>query len=363
MKSPRLVLLGILVLAGGLAGEVLLGYLLWLRQHRQSAVGHTLAELHELLVPPPPAATRMKVRYEPGPMYAPDPYLGYVARPGTYTVEIRDTGKGRRHRFPVTVNPEGNRITAAPGSGFAEKPEVWVFGNSFVFGWGNRDETTFPYFLQRYLPDRRVVNYAGNGYGTVHAYLQLKRELARARPLPTAIVVAYADYFNERNVAAPSRLATFRAGAAAADQGGFPAGVASDFTHPRARLEGGRLVVDYVPLLVPPETGDEFDDPPEDEQYAVTRRLLGEMHALAARRDIPLVLAFMRGPDDDPVVAAARRRGYVVADLRPDRSRWEWDHFQPFDPHPGPLAQSVFAWKLFLVLRALADDLPTGPTG
>jgi hypothetical protein len=38
----------------------------------------------------------------------------------------------------------------------------------------------------------------------------------------------------------------------------------------------------------------------------------------------------------------------------------EWDDFRPFDPHPGPRAQSVYADKLF---RALSSPPPvTDPT-
>ena len=59
-------------------------------------------------------------------------------------------------------------------------------------------------------------------------------------------------------------------------------------------------------------------------------------------------------------MAFAREAGYEVANLRPDYRKTEWDDFRPCDYHPGPRAQGVYAWKLFLALRA---EVATGVDG
>lgn len=358
----RVLFLGFSLLLGVLIGEVLLGYGLWVKSQRQSAIGYALGQVRDIVgsSSPPAPWEGMRVVYRPQSLYAPDADLGYAARPGVYQVEIVDDHRGRRHRFGVTVDAAGHRATATDPTVYAGRPEIWVFGDSFVFGWGNEDWTTMPFFLQRYLPGRRVVNFAMNGYGNVHAYLQLRRALLEATANPEVVVVAYADYFNERNVASPSRLKEFRRGGASDTGFRSARDVVPPFTHPRARLVNGSLVVDRVPLFGDDGEASTATDPGEHEQYAVSRRLLTEMRGWGAQRKILMVLAYLRGADDDPVVEAAGEDGWVVADLRADAKRWEWDHFLPFDPHPGPRAQSTYAWKLFRTLRDVESRRPEG---
>jgi hypothetical protein len=116
------------------------------------------------------------------------------------TIDIRHQ-TGYLHSFKVTIDESGNRTTSFTPELFNGKKEIWVFGDSFVLGFGNNDETTFPFFLQRFLPDFRIVNYASNGYGNVHEYLQIKREFENNKTIPSIIVIAYGDYFPDRNVA------------------------------------------------------------------------------------------------------------------------------------------------------------------
>jgi hypothetical protein len=174
------------------------------------------------------------------------------------------------------------------------------------------------------------------------------------------MVIAYADYFHERNAATTERLAGFRAHADAFHEPGRePAG----FTHPRARRENGRLRIDSVPLLgvrpgMPP-----FPEPPVEpdpdpdlrEQQAITLLILEEIRALCRTQGVRCVLAWLRGSNGDPVPEQARRAGYEIADLRPRADRGEWDDFRPFDPHPGPRAQAAFAAKLRQALEPPAS--------
>src|SRR5690606_27103264 len=153
----------------------------------------------------------------------------------------------------------------------------------------------------------------------------------------------FRSYFNERNVAAHRRLRSFRIQTNAA---GWRVHDPSQFTHPRARLAGDQIIVDYVPLLTEDpraKAKEKSGDPTRRDQYAVTCRLMREIHALGTRHGARMILAWLQGDDGDPVVADGASAGYAIADLRADFDKREWDDFQPFDPHPGPRAQSIYA--------------------
>lgn len=326
--------------------EVVVGYLLWLKNSSvPSSTYYTLQKAWYRIQPRP--NSEIEVRYAPRSMYAPDSYLGYRQVPGSYTVTLENVISRDRHVFTLTVGPDGHRITSfAPERFNGEKP-IWIFGDSYVHGWGNNDETTFPFFLQEFLPAFQIVNYADSGHGNVQSFLQLKRALQDGGPRPVMIIVVYGDYFRPRNVAAPSRLRRFRRNEATWSIR------SSEFLHPRAALKDGRLTIDYVPLFS--EEGHSNPDPSGAYQEAVTSSLLEEMYELGATNGARMMLAFIRGEDDDAVVAGARRVGYRVVDIRPRSDRLEWDSFVPFDGHPGPLAQNHYARKL----RRAIEEVPS----
>lgn len=58
------------------------------------------------------------------------------------------------------------------------------------------------------------------------------------------------------------------------------------------------------------------------------------------------MLAYLSGPDNDPVVGYAKQLGMPIVDIRLDSSSPEWDDFGPFDRHPGPIAQYNYFRKL-----------------
>ncbi len=293
-----------------LVAAVALGYALWLRS--AGLASSTWTVLREVSVASSEAIAglitqrgaderRVETHFTPRSPYGPEPLLGYGDREGVYTVTLTQPATGASHAFDLTVDHSGRRITSLHPERYAGRPEVWVFGDSYVYGWGNDDTATFPYLLQQGLPELRVLNFADNGYGNIHGLLQLRRALSMPDQRPPAIVVAaYADYLKVRNVAAPSRLQTF----AAADPRRWDGDVEL-FRHPRGRLRAGRLEVDYVPL---------FDsrpgpDPTDAEQIAVTQQILTEMYVAADASGARSVLAFLEGADTDEVVTHARNLG------------------------------------------------------
>jgi hypothetical protein len=330
-----------------LAGELIIGYLLWIGKIAgfSSTIYYAASAMYNRAYRP-----RQWIFYSPRSPYVPDKSLGYADRPGVYTIDLR-ARTGRSHTFTATINEHGNRITSFSPEMFEGKPEIWIFGDSAAYGWGNNDETTFPFLLQQFLPRFRVVNYADNGYGNIHAYLQLQEELEKSSVRPRIMVIVYGWYFNMRNVASPSRLKDFKEGDHVQNKSIDP----SAFLHPRASVTNGKLAIDYVPLFWRFNNPSDKDPSPED-QFDVTYKILSEIYSLGTKNGVKMILAYINGNDSNAVVDFAQKLGYVIADIRPNSRRNEYDDFQPFDTHPGPLAQDNYALKLYKTIAQITSD-------
>lgn len=328
--------------------EVVTGYALFWTH------AHGLGALHELVImakgrwrtqpdAPPSAGPVTTWHSAPLPFYRPDASFGFAANEGRQTVTI--TKDNLRHRFVTTILPEGNgRATSHTQSPGHPEQIIGVFGDSWVFGWGNADETTFPFLLQSRFPNDLIRNYAFNGWCNTQALIKLK-SIAQQGDELNVVVMAYADFYDERNVAAPSRLRGYTKSLLTRDY--MPN--APGYGHPRARLTHGRLIIDVVPLFCEDNGLCDQSNPSESTQHKVSLAILTE-----ARRVFPrarYLLAYLHGPDESSVVAGAPALGYEVVDLRP-KTPLEWDDFSPLDDHPGPKAQVAYADKLFPVLAA-----------
>ena len=152
-------------------------------------------------------------------MYRQDALLGYALVPDrqiriTHTKPLRG-----RSNPPVqqettftwisTVNSEGHRITHPPlqaasqATGTSTKPELWLFGCSFTFGWSVDDDQTSPWRLQNSLPNLEVVNFGVPGYSTFQSLMQFEEALKKGKP-PELAVLVYYDFHQERNTLSPS---------------------------------------------------------------------------------------------------------------------------------------------------------------
>lgn len=323
--------------------EIFLGYLLWIRESGVSSTTYyTASRIYSRLYPQQGANNRDSIiSFSPKSPYVPDEYLGYSVLPGLYTVEFRDETTGKYHSCTVTINKNGNRITSFAPESPESRKVIWIFGDSYTFGWGNNDETTFPFFLQQFLPHFRVVNYANIGYGNVQAYLQIKRELEKNNILPKIIVIVYGDYFNIRNVAAPSWLKQHKYNDTL-----WRTDI-SRFLYPKALLNSGQLEIEYMPLFWGLNKASNDKDPGEEYQYEVTKKILSEIYNMGKKKGAKMILAFISGNNSDEVISFSREIGYIISDIRPKPERMEWDSFAPFDVHPGPLAQNNYASKLY----------------
>jgi len=337
--------------------ELFLGYLLRAKKSDVlSSTYHVISRVYFRLYPITIAGKAIETTFSPQLLLVPDEDLGWSNRPGTSTVTFKEKATGIYHRFRAMIDENGNRITSFNPELFEGKKEIWVFGDSFVFGMGNNDETTFPFFLQQFLPDFRIVNYGGRGYGNLQGYLQIKRELEKKKAQPEIMVIVYGDYFPDRNIAAPSRIKGIRDH----HRDHFvsdPSIQLALYRHPRASIDNGELKVDYVQLFSESDNASEEEDPGLDYQYEVTKKILSEIYSIGEENGVKMILAFLRGDDSDEAVAYARELGYLISDLRPGYERNEWDNFGIFDDHPGPLAQNNYAIKLHKTISELMEEI------
>jgi len=363
----KLLLINLLVFAGLLALAETAASLLQSRQGQPLALVRLAQQLRSSAAAPEqtPAACTSTTSWSPSSPFQPDPLLGYWYRSNasvTATIRLRRpiqregiVGQVDRYAWQLSTGAHGERLSqprtaAAPASASAA---VLLLGDSFILGAGLPNTTSLGWQLQSLLPQRRVANYAGGGFGTIHQLLLLRDATGSRRLIPTAlaealrggdVLLGYADFYPRRNVAAPSRLRTFQPHC-----GGLhpPADQAKAFFHPRASLRQGQLQIEPVPLF----QAHNGPDPSQAEQDAVTIALLDEALARVQQLGARPTILWIEGRADSAPIQHLRRRGVRILDLRPQNNGlWTHDTLMPFDNHPGPLTASNWA-------RTIAQEL------
>jgi hypothetical protein len=298
-----------------------------------------------------------------GRFFQKDPILGYTHIPGRFTVTLGDD-----YSFTATHLPTTLRITHPPRAGESAdpRPEIWIFGCSYTYGWSLNDEETYAWLVQQSLPDFEIVNFGVNGYAQIHAFLQIRRALEK-RPRPAVAVVTYAGFHDGRN--------TFSRGWRKALSTWNKLG---PLVQPYARLGAeGRLRVAYgsvefaaMPLIRVSALAHYIELKIEEfevrrlRSHAVTETLLLEIASLARANGVPLVIA---GISEDPptknVLRFAEENGIPWVDMSTDLSAPGFRNL-PIDTHPSALAHREFARKLTgyleTFLESAEDREPTG---
>jgi hypothetical protein len=251
----------------------------------------------------------------------------------------------------VTINDDRTRWTGAVSD--PEKPNIYIFGDSAVFGTGVNDEQTFAYHLQMARPTYNVELVAVPAYGLVHNYLRFLQIKKDIRP-NDIVIIGYSEYYDIRNVAAPSRLRETEEHLKTLFPGGVPARQ-DEFT-PKAELtDGGRLttslveqncdvVIDYC----------KQPDPTQSYLTAVSARLINEMGRSAAAQTIVLHIDAAHptlASKSNPVFSALDKNIKQVSALEEDFGYFMEDWVLHFDPHPGPYWHYAISRKLLSVVQ------------
>jgi hypothetical protein len=285
-----------------------------------------------------------------GKTQAPDPVLGFRPLPGAYTVVF-----DHRDRWQITNLPDTTRITR-PLHTYDGSPRgrgIWIFGCSFVQGWGIDDADTFSWKLQERFPDHDVVNFGVGGYGTLQSLLQFQQAL-RERPPPLAVILAYAEFHDERNTRGNNwRDANFSYA---------PFGTTAQ---PFARFDAsGQLRIersnDFVPLMPLRSRSALFNLAVEEygllhdrglRSHEVSELLIEKFAEASRRHGSRFVLAVIQSS----LVASATlgrfaARGIPSIDISVDLRNPAYGI--PYDGHPNAAANETYANGIAALLRA-----------
>jgi len=280
-----------------------------------------------------------------GPLFHSDPVLGYAMFPGSY--QITERNGGTSHRFSLTVDDLGHRVTSYQPRSVAKR--LFITGDSAMFGWGLDDEQTTPWLLQTMFPKFDVVNLSLTSYSTVHAALQLER----TQPAVSAddvVVLTYHPITNDFNVASAAMLYYLTAGF---EQQLGDHGLVRDMSVPFAALDGGNaVVIGHYKVACPqndsarPECLRKVVAP--DDAIKITTRVFDQ---LMAAHPAHFLVAYLSGPDSDPVIAHLKARGVAIADLRLASSEPDANDEVSIDGHAGPFWHHALAERLAAALR------------
>lgn len=279
-----------------------------------------------------------------GKLYNKNSLLGFVPIAGKYTVVYPDNFK-----YALTYLPNLTRITQ-PLENYSKtehKPEIWIFGDSFVNGQSLNDNQTFPWILQEKFPQYRIVNYGVGGYSTVQSLLQFKEALKTK--IPAVVILGYSDFLDQRNIFSRSwrkaeslvnKLGQVSQPYATIDANGKLKYLFDDITYREFPLEK---------QLAFPNWLDNKSNALEDKinsGHNVTKALLKEFYTNAYKNKIKVIFAtFYNNPASNDTLNYAKNLGMETVDISVDYQNPKYTNL-PHDAHPSALSDRIFAQKL-----------------
>ncbi|MDP9066455.1 MAG: hypothetical protein M3O06_11395 [Pseudomonadota bacterium] len=328
--------------AAALTVEVASSYVLYrhfagLKRSFYPAGSATVALLQYLIAKAKGIHDHVVVSVDHGPVFRADPLLGYALVPGRY--RITEQHSGINHRFDLTVDDAGHRVTAAVPSKAMKR--LFIAGDSAMFGWGLNDAETVPWLLQTRFPDYAVVNLSLTSYSTIQSVLELKR-IEPAITADDVVVLTYHPITNEFNVGGGQTLLYLRIGFER--QLGDRA-LADSMTVPYGSVDqSGRLVVGRYSVTCPDRGPVTAQCPARqlglEEAQRVTERAFDAV--LASQRG-QVILAVLRAQKNDPVVAYMRAKGVSIADVEPGSDTPDATDELAVDEHAGPFCHYMMA--------------------
>lgn len=277
------------------------------------------------------------------PFVAPHASLGYAPVPGEHRFRI-ETEAGEEYTFRITVNEDRSRATPA-----SDGAEVWLFGCSYGFGWGVGDGECVGARLAA-SANVRVRNFSANGYSTVHALTRAGRLLEQHAP-PAAIVLFYASFHCDRNIAAPLWLASYEPFRPVLNGARYlRAGMTSE----------GRLYARLVPIFDEHLGKVDKSIIRHDDYYArqVTAALIGSFAELASKAGVGFVVAAQHTAPDDDMERRVREASPVHVPWLDISVPFEREYLcAPFDRHPNARAHALWAERLSAYLSRSQSDV------
>ena len=278
----------------------------------------------------------------PRQIFRPDPVLGWRLSPNAsisvpFRRNVHQQTDSEGWRRVVPSNPSA-RISLA------------IYGCSFVFGTGLRDEETFASLLQEQLPELRVRNKGIGGQSTVQAFLNFKMDV-QAGEVSAGIFGIIADH-RYRNVPHPYRMKAF---------------LTPDWHEigierlPCAHFDrGGGIRIGYIPIWQPSLLGAPFDDFTADEHILdlASVGVLMAIREFAHAHSVPVLFALLDEIDPEFNRLICERFDCALDVATPH----DIDHrFLPEDLHPNPASSAVYAERLLPAVNRLLSDVQRPP--
>jgi len=301
----------------------------------------------------PKTITKEKSKIIPeGKLYKAHPILGFVFQSGNFQININD-----RFEFTANHDERGHRITSENGQKeyISERPEIWIFGCSYTYGWLVNDHETFPWLIQERLKDWEIVNFGVSGYSILQAYLQFKEALSKENA-PEIVILAYgSEIHDNRNTLTRHRKKSFSR---------------LERTSPYM-VPCGRIIDDELEIIY---DSTKYNGYPFSSHSALMKRLeyrydtrydnrlkskdvskkiLLQFKQLCDEVQSTFVVAGIHeGKDTQKMLDFCKQQGMKTINISVDRGAKhpENSHY-PHDDHPSPLAHKKYADKIMKHLR------------
>jgi hypothetical protein len=288
---------------------------------------------------------RYKKETYPEPFFQADPKLGYSSAAGTYQhVFFMRQGADADWlalNTKVTMNEDGSRWTGDAKQD--TERNIYIFGDSVIFGTGVNDEQTFSYLLQQAQPEAEVKLYALGGYSLTQSYLRFN-EIKDTISSDDIIVLGYADFYDSRNVMSPSRLRARRKWTTLMDKKSQD----RSFILPRvAKVENGEIEISYIQERCSLNNSYcEGNDPARHEMTEVSAALI---NYIASNTDASVYVMHFNGSPNNPMLELTQGVTHISV-LPEDFDSFVKDDIEGFDPHPGPYWHYAISRRLLEVL-------------
>ncbi len=307
------------------------------------------------------AEFKFNFRIEPeNRLYNRDPLLGYSNKPGCYKVIFTSPERNKAYTAVYTNGADSLRITrpvdAAPDS---RARGLWIFGCSMTYGWSLSDGETYPWLLQKAMPDYDVKNFGVSGYGPLQSLLQFRREIEKEKK-PEVVVLAYASFHDMRNTFSLNR----RMSIIAWDKFG-------PLDQPYARIKRGKLdiqMAEYglslkplmqksvlITMLV--KTYALFE-PMILKERQVSQAIVSEFNDECGKKGIKFVVAGIGcDPSTKEFLDWSKAQGIHTVDISVNLKDRGMSN-KPYDSHPSAAANKIYARKLqrFLLDKGFAEQ-------
>lgn len=279
-----------------------------------------------------------------------DPELGWVPEQGAYHFFFNrnraiESPYPLFHDWFATIYPDSSRATSREPINADRK--IYVFGDSWTFGWALDDELTMAWQLQsEYKGKYSVRNKSAAGWGHTQSIINFRR-IAPTLSKDDIIVFAYAQYLLPRNAPQPTVVASLATGLAHYAEGADrPLGL------PMPVWRNGELDFDTIPLDCDLAHGYcDKKDLTLEELEVLTINLFNDV---LTKTDAHIVVLRLDGPDDSVLKFLAENDVAIVDGRQQRTDMFTKDTMQPYDAHPGPISNHYW----FRQLKKYIDSIP-----